>query len=67
MEEKKFKEAIQGILQENRDHPIPKVISAQCNKCKHQIPKSWSCRVLRKEIPDEILDNEVVCKEFEEK
>ena len=67
MSREEFEEAIKGILQENRDHPMPKVISAQCNKCKHQISKSWSCKVLGKEIPDEILDNEVICPQLEEK
>lgn len=64
MEKAKFQEALKGIIQHNRD-TIPRISSPKCNECK--LRDKWMCKKYPNGIPKEILHNEVVCKEFEEK
>ena len=46
---------------------IPKNAMGQCNKCKHLVARTASCKAYPKWIPDEVLDSKDGCPEFEEK
>ena len=44
----------------------PKSSAIQCNKCKHLVARTASCKAYPKWIPDEVLCG-TGCPEFEEK
>ena len=59
-----MKEALMGIIQENRDHP-PRNAVTFCNKC--SLRKIATCKKYPDGIPIEILTQKTPCKEFQEK
>ena len=46
---------------------IPKNAAWQCAACKKHIPHTLTCKAYPKQIPEEIMDGDKICKDRETK
>lgn len=66
--DEEVKELFRGIVQENRDHGHIPPKRVKCNDCTHRILGTAKCNLLYPQgIPNEIIFNREICKEFKQK